>query len=202
MKSIFFASLSSSRLPKFLLGSYQFPMTQREVDVVVFDQSEILNRLLFHNSTPEDQLEFIEDTIGSIHQYLYVNGPFHGEIIRFSDFQNQISDIVSAVHFEYYSNQSFKRHCNSQIFRNLQPKLRTIGVSNHKSPFVGVLAPFLLNEISMHLFILMEGKYTTICGLEREMEIMCAIKEGKYPAFQPFLKFNLNYRNFIQKPIA
>jgi quinol monooxygenase YgiN len=190
-KGIFLVSLNSKKLDEFLTGRESIRVLDdiENLDVFVFDVFEDLNGLFFNTGNIEEQHQAIETTIKRVQKNIIeINLP-NRKLIRFSELQKKIKPYLIALYSEYYSNDSFKHHCKSQIFQNLQPKLRSVGIESHKSNLIDILCPFLLAEIAFYLYAYHVGEYKTILGLENEMEILQAIKNKKYQNFLEFLNF-------------
>ena len=119
------------------------------------------------------------------------------ELIRCSKIRKELNLYIADVFKEYYSNPVFESHCRNQIFKNLQPKLKTVGVTSNRSNLIEILVPFLIVEIAVYLFIYDKGFYSKIFGLENEMEIVESIKNEKYPSFAKYLKHKIEYTKIL-----
>ena len=192
-KGIFLVSLNSKKLFEFLNKESINIMHERQnLDVFVFDVHEVLNGLIFNSLNIEEQNNLIESTIDKVYDNLIKDvKQVERKFIRCSEIPKVIKPYLSKVYCEFYSNESFKRHCKSQIFQNLQPKLRTVGITNHKSGLIELLCPFLLTEIAFYLYLYHTGEYKEVFGLENEMEILEAIRNRKYENFVDYLKHDV-----------
>lgn len=203
-KGIFLVSLNSKRLEEFLANKETVNLNNRIgiLDVFVFDIFETLNGLFFNERNIQQQHTAMEEIISSVKDLIVNTDANDRNLIRFTELQKEISPYLAAVYTEYYINSSFKRHCKSQMFQNLQPKLRDVGIINHKSDLLELIAPFLLAEIAFYLFAFDKGEYDEIYGLEAEMNIIADIKNNKYPAFSGLIKKKITHSKIDVKQHA
>lgn len=190
--SIFLVSLNSQKLERTLDAYTDFILPSSTVTFFVFDTVEALNAIFFRASTVLTERERLDVLIDRVNEQLV---PLHAQqpVQRFSDIEKVMSPYMAAVYEAYYTNSSFKKHCKNQSFRNLQPKLRVVGVEKHSDPMMELLSPFLLAEIAFYLYLYDTGSHDCVTGLEPEMEILQAIRAGKYPTLLPFVKYPLPY---------
>lgn len=186
-RDVFMVSLNSKRLEVYLEKQQQSFSNKNKLDVFVYDVFEVLNGLFFSPNNIEQINEQMESIINKVNQQIVLKDADKNKLIRFSDFQKEMSIYLIAVYSEYFTNASFKRHCKSQIFQNLQPKLREVKITDHKSNLIEILSPFLLAEIAYYLYIFHKNEYSAVYGLESEMEIITAIKNKKYERFNEFI---------------
>lgn len=186
-RDVFMVSLNSKRLEVYLEKQQQSFSYKNKLDVFVYDVFEVLNGLFFSPNNIEQINEQMESIINKVNQQIVLKDVNKNKLIRFSDFQKEMPIYLIAVYSEYFANASFKRHCKSQIFQNLQPKLREVKITDHKSNLIEILSPFLLAEIAYYLYIFHKNEYSAVYGLESEMEIITAIKNKKYERFNEFI---------------
>lgn len=186
-RDVFMVSLNSKRLEVYLEKQQQSFSDKNKLDVFVYDVFEVLNGLFFSPNNIEQINVQMESIINKVNQQIVLKDADKNKLIRFSDFQKEMSLYLIAVYSEYFTNPSFKRHCKSQIFQNLQPKLRDVKITDHKSNLIEILSPFLLAEIAYYLYIFHKNEYSAVYGLESEMEIITAIKNKKYESFNGFI---------------
>lgn len=186
-RDVFMVSLNSKRLEVYLEKQQQSFSDKNKLEVFVYDVFEVLNGLFFSPNNIEQISVQMESIINKVNQQIVLKDADKNKLIRFSDFQKEMSLYLIAVYSEYFTNASFKRHCKSQIFQNLQPKLRDVKITDHKSNLIEILSPFLLAEIAYYLYIFHKNEYSAVYGLESEMEIITAIKNKKYERFNEFI---------------
>ena len=192
--NVILLSLNSRRLDNFIENKlYKLDSFTEITDVYIFDVFEVLNGIVFNKYTMQKQNINIEQRIDFVYNHIYKNLPTKGSIIRYSGNKKELKFFLSLVYKEYFTNSSFESHLKNQIFRNLQPKLREIDVVSKRSDLMDILSPFLLAEIAYYLYIYDTGKYKRIYGLENEMEIIQAIKNGKYENFMPYINHKIEY---------
>lgn len=189
-KGIFFLSLNSQKLEEFLVKETS-ELTNHEgvLDVFVFDTFEVLDGIFFNSFNVDKQSDVIESTINKVENRITDNNT----LIRYSKVSKYIKPYISKVYCEYHNNESFKRNCRNQIFQSLQPKLRAVGITKNKSSLLDLISPFLLAEIAYYLYIYHSGIYDVIYGMEKEMEIIQAIRNGKYESFADYLSKEVPY---------
>jgi hypothetical protein len=189
-KGIFFLSLNSKKLEDFLIAETSKLINYDGIlDVFVFDTFEVLDGIFFNSVNVDQQSNVIETTISKVkNKIMGINS-----LIRFSNISKHITPYILKVHYEYYNNKSFKRHCKNQIFQSLQPKFRKVGITTNKSSMIDLISPFLLAEIAYYLYIYHSGAYDIIFGMEKEMEIIQSIRNGKYENFNGFLSNDVPY---------
>jgi len=188
-------SLNSKRLQDAINNkdNFHFNSEVDELDVYVFDVFEVLNGIFFNENNAGQQKESIEDIIEKLELGFVAVDTVKRELIRCSAKRKELSPYIKAVYQEYYSNSVFESHCRNQVFQNLQPKLKNLAIENNKSALLELIMPFLIMEIALYLYIYDKNEYFRIYGMEKEMGIVTAIKQNKYPAFNQFLKGNIDY---------
>ncbi|AUP79086.1 hypothetical protein [Flavivirga eckloniae] len=195
-KSILLVSLNSKRLDKFIQNGLNklIPLKNVETDIYIFDVFEVLNGILFNSSNILDEKIKLGKIMESVYGKLFDAVPNKGEIIKYSEHKKEIRKYMSIIYNEYLTNPSFERHLCSQIFQNLQPKLRRYNITDSKDSLIELMTPFLLTEFAFYLYVFDIGKYDFIYGLEDEMEFIKSIKNSKYENFNPYIKYNPEYR--------
>lgn len=195
-KSILLVSLNSKRLDKFIQNGLDklIPLKNEETDIFIFDVFEVLNGILFNSSNILDEKNKLDKIMESVYGKLFDAIPNKGEIIKYSEHKKEIRKYMSIMYNEYLTNPSFERHLGSQIFQNLQPKLRRYKITNSKDALIELMTPFLLTEFAFYLYVFDKGKYNSIYGLEDEMEFIKVMKNGKYKNFNPYIKHKTEYR--------
>lgn len=194
-KGIFIMSLNSKRLQDAInnKNNFHFKHEVDELDVYVFDVFEVLNGIFFTEKDAWQQKETIEKIIQKLETGFVAVDTVKRELIRCSEKRKELNPYILAVYNEYYTNSSFENHCRNQVFQNLQPKLKKLAIDNNRSTLLELIIPFLLMEIALYLCIYDKQEYFKVYGMEKEMSIMMAIKENKYPAFSKYLKSIIEY---------
>lgn len=198
-KGIFIMSLNSKRLKDAINNKNNFHFNNEvdELDVFVFDTWEILDGIFLNKSNAEQQNNIIERIIGKIETDFIAVDITKRDLLRYSRTRKKLNPYICAVYQEYYTNPVFESHCKNQVFQNLQPKLRVMSIESNKSYLIELLIPFLITEIALFLSIYHKNEYYKIYGMETEMNIVVAIRENKYPVFNPFMKANIDYVKII-----
>ena len=129
-------------------NNFLFNNEADDLDVFVFDTFEILNSAFFNDGNIEKQKQFIEGIIESLETNFVAVDTKKRELIRCSKIRKELNIYIADVFKEYYSNPVFESHCRNQIFKNLQPKLKTVGVVNNKSNLTSLLAKTTNYEVS------------------------------------------------------
>jgi hypothetical protein len=88
----------------------------------------------------------------------------------------------------YDSSGAFQRHCRNQVFSNLRPRLRAIGIERHSDKRITPLVPYLLKELAAKICFTQEGTFTAEILAHAEMNIMASIYEGKYRRIASLIK--------------
>lgn len=94
--------------------------------------------------------------------------------------KHNIQMAVQHVQAMYSSNKNFQRHCHNQTFRNLQPKLRRLGISRRGDSRLEVLVQFLIKEIALKSELIRSKNVIGELLPEPENELMIAVYKGKY----------------------
>jgi|GEM_PF-6390120 len=191
-KAVVLVSLNSTRMDQLLAlgGRIVVDSDVAAMDVLVFDVHEVINGVFFRASKADTEYGVVESKIEMVND-LFVRPFSDRSLVRFSELDASMAPYLGNVYSEYYRDASFRRHCKSQVFRNLQPKLRELGILKHTSRLIEVLVPFLLAEIAYYLFVFDTGVYEQTYGLEPEMGIITDIKARKYPALSGYLKHDV-----------
>jgi hypothetical protein len=198
-KNILLISLSSRRLINFIDdGLEKLNITEnQETDIFIFDIFEVLNGLFFKNTSLGEKTESIEKIIKNVYEKIYNNLPKKGDIFKYSKDKKMIKEYMNLVYSEFIMNPRFERHIKNQIFQNLQPKLREHNITNNKSNLLEIMAPFLLTEIALYLYIYNTDTYNCVFGLESEMQILDYIKKRKYENINPYFKYKKVYCKIV-----
>ncbi|MBK8243258.1 MAG: hypothetical protein IPK88_07525 [Saprospiraceae bacterium] len=196
---IFIASLNSKRLNEAILNGKKFHFNNEidVVDVFVFDTFEVLNGIFFKNENANAQNAFIENIISNLENNFVMACIYKRNLIRFTKIKSKLKRYIALVYNEYYTNIVFESQCRNQIYQNLQPKLNNINIENNKSNLIELLLPFLVVEIALYLYIYDKGHYLKIFGLESEMGIIESIKTKKYPTFNKYLNYNIEFTKVL-----
>ncbi|MCB0537324.1 MAG: hypothetical protein KDE33_07315 [Bacteroidetes bacterium] len=195
-RGIFIMSLNSNKLKEAVehKNAFEFNHEVDQLDVFVFDTMEILNGIFLHEKNVMQQEQEIEEIISKLKTDFVAVNTSKRELIRCSTKRKELNPYLQVVYGEYFSNPIFERHCKNQVFQNLQPKLKRLAIDNNKSKLIEILIPFLLTEIAVFLFIYDGNEYQSIYGLETEMNIITAIRNNKYEAFNKYLQNQINYK--------
>ncbi len=92
----------------------------------------------------------------------------------------------------FANSRRFQSHCQNQVFRNLQPLLRSKGISS-KRETPSALASYLLQEVALKLFLGNEDMLDIEFAPEREMDIVTAIYRNEYPALSDLARRRLRH---------
>jgi hypothetical protein len=193
---IFFMSLGSNKFNEAIKQccSFDFNCEVEQFDVFIFDIQEILNGIFMNENNVMQQVQEIDNIISKLNTNFIAINASKRELIMYSAKRKELNPYLQSVYNEYFSNSVFESHCNNQVFQNLQPKLRRLAIDSKKSKLIEILIPFLLAEIAVYLFVYDKGEYYSIYGLEAEMDIISAINNNKYKAFNRYLKSQINYK--------
>lgn len=194
-KGIFIMSLNSKRLSEAIANKDHLAFVDgvSSLDVFVFDTFEILNGIFFNDQSVEKEKAKIEHIIAAVEREFIPFGDQGRSLIRSSEHREILKPYIHVLYSEYYTNDKFERHCKNQIFQNLQPKLRKVNVEENNDRVIELLVPFLLVEIALFLYVYNSTTYRKIFGMEKEMNIVSAIRERKYKAFEKYLVHDVEY---------
>jgi ABC-type Fe3+/spermidine/putrescine transport system ATPase subunit len=132
------------------------------------------------NRVQEQCLKFralIEEASGRKAQIEYVS-----KLSLKKAFQTELAHVRSV----YSTDKRFAGALKNQVFSNLQPLLKKIGITSNDSPTIESLTDYLCVEIALKLYLYKSGRYDIEFGLGREMKLWQSIVEGQYSAFPAF----------------
>jgi len=100
-------------------------------------------------------------------------------------------EVISDV---YANDRSFRNKVHNQTYQNLQPILNRKGAKNSRAEIVEKLAPYLLLELALKLFVANENiAQVEYAASSDEMSIWDAIYSGQFPPLQHLISRRLQY---------
>jgi len=99
--------------------------------------------------------------------------------------RESFSEILTQVKAAFAENKKFSRMCINQVYINLQPLLRKIGVKNSRNRLVSELTDYILQELALKIYLSRLNKFTIEFGCGKEMEVWNAITRGDFPELFP-----------------
>lgn len=103
---------------------------------------------------------------------------------------DHFSPYLTAVKEQFALDTHFRREVINQSFRNLQPRLRSLGVKNSRDGRMAVLAQYLLHEIACKLYLSQSrfGGFSRELLSFPEMGVMTSIYQGRYQQLSPLVR--------------
>jgi len=101
--------------------------------------------------------------------------------------------VFETITLLYKTSGPFRRHCHNQVFRNLQPILRRKQITNKRHELVHDLSSYLLQEISLKLFVARHRKADVEFAPKPEMDLLEAIYERRYSPLNEIMNDRLPY---------
>lgn len=99
-----------------------------------------------------------------------------------------------AISHAYNAERSFKSLVHNQTYQNLQPILNRKGAKNSRAEIVEALAPYLLLELALKLFVANENiAQVEYAAAPVEMNICQAIYAGQFPTLRTLTDRRLAY---------
>ena len=80
----------------------------------------------------------------------------------------------------FQCNGSFRRHCLSQTFSNLQPRFLQRGIAKKSNPLVRAAVHYLLEELSIKMGVFQSGVFDGEVLPVDEMGVVTRLYSGKY----------------------
>jgi len=103
------------------------------------------------------------------------------------------SSYAKAVKSCFESNKHFQNLCLHQTFRNLHPRLVRVGVRSQRNDTVRCLVDYLLDEISIKLFVGSESLADIEIAPMPEMKVMEDLYSGRFPELRHLCVSRLNF---------
>lgn len=161
----------------------------------LLDEPEILNLINLHQIPPKVAAEQVRQRSDEMVALLSATLRPGAGVARWSDFvlQQTFRSYLEALSREFENEPEFRKHCRNQVFRNLYPVLRRSGVRNNRDERTCRLAPYLLQEIALKLYLANEQLADVEFAPEPEMELVQAIYDGKYAALKSLTVHRLRH---------
>lgn len=129
-----------------------------EITLVILDKYEAANRTVLYQESKQSSFKVVEQQVeGMISRYSNI-----AEVIKSNDLAEikEYSEIEREIRQIYDENVSTQHYVNNEVFRNLDPRLRSIGVRNSRDSRVALLTPYLLHEAAVYAWLANTGRYT------------------------------------------
>jgi hypothetical protein len=184
-RAVVFVSLSSRSMTSIYLECLArvAEVIPASLSVIFLDHPEVINQTVLYGHSPAEALVIVQSLCSKLRLELTSLGLKNVLLDAYSkyaeepSFQRYIEGVMSL----YNKSRKFRNHCENQAFRNLQPRLRELGVHRRNHELVGKLAQYILQEVALKLYIADQSLMDIEMAPEPEMEVMIAIYQGKYP---------------------
>lgn len=150
--------------------------------VVILDSIGAINEEIFEGAHPFDALAIALQRGSNLYDKLVPLVRPPNELVKFSDFESSegFRRHRTFIRQCYEMNRSFKNHCLSQTYRNLQPKLKKLKINSKRDKRVEFLSNYLLDELALILLFVCEFDVEVDYGPEMEMEILRDLFDARY----------------------
>jgi hypothetical protein len=154
--------------------------------VCLLDKPETINQVYLNNLSPQAATEYVHGRCGILVAGIANDPALSVKLTTWTKIASEpdFPRYLSAVEELYVESHKFESHCRNQVFQNLQPILQVRGVKNRRHQLTNVLAPYIIQEIALKLYIADKRLADVEFAPEAEMGILHAIYEGKYPELQ------------------
>jgi tRNA-dependent cyclodipeptide synthase len=180
-------SIESSHFTPGLVEAYRVWARQRAMlSFVLLEGPERHNVAVFEGVSEVRALTLCRERGNQLAAFLRLSDL---ELLHWDDFRLLIpyTRVFRQVTRAFREDSSFRRHCLSQTFSNLQPKFRRLGVRNNRDPLVKRATEYLLEEVAAKLAAVESGAFTGEILPGPEMGLMARVYSGRYFARIPEL---------------
>jgi len=187
--------------------------------VCLLDETEKKNLIALYSQTIEAADLRVQERLIRVKSWLSnIHNPKFSILILSDIIRNDMNfrSIVDWVRGLYREKKKFKNECNNQVFKNLDPILRRLGIYNRRFRLVEILSEYLIIEIALKVYFTQEHGVRFEVALNDEMPIVQKMFSGKFgspndrelPSQPKFIKINqtakdisllVNHINFSYK---
>lgn len=157
------------------------------LEVYLLDAAELVNQKVLYDLNDKAAIDRVEEQCIKLVSRVapcrrkFVTWNHLSEIMKQSDFCRCLSTIRHA----YDSDRYFASMCENQVYVNLQPILKRLGVKNRRQPIVGELIDYILMELALKLWLLQHRSYDIEYGVGKDMHVWQSILKGDFERFFP-----------------
>jgi ABC-type Fe3+/spermidine/putrescine transport system ATPase subunit len=184
---IFLVSLGSPRLTPTVIAAIIAEAAKNNVQLLVYllDAPEILNMRILHNLDEKLASDCVEEKCLKLSSQIASANQMVPQIRRVSNMYEdpRFSALLEKVRSTFISNIRFQHKCENQVYVNLHPVLKQLGVKNRRDSLVRNLADYILVELALKLFISETEECDYEYGLGDEMDVWKSIVEGEFKEF-------------------
>lgn len=167
---------------------------QTLLDWYLLDASEAASLVTLHGYDAEHAAYAVIAQTLRMRDLLMLAGVSCGRIhlVSHLDCDTQFAESFARVRSAYAVNRRFASAVRNQVFSNLQPKLRTVGICNNRDPRLDNLVEYMLRELALKAVLARSG---TKCefALKPEMPIWTRLAQGKFNGLDTFANIALHH---------
>jgi hypothetical protein len=155
------------------------------VECCLLDVPEIANMKHLMELDESKMSDIVDQQVDNMRQMILGEFP-EATVTKWSEYSG-ISEFQRYLHLledEYATNKSFRNHCHSQTYSNLEPVLRSKGIVKKSHPTVASLSGYLISELALLLYLEKNGNMAGFIAPRHEMQIQTSLAEGKYHAIR------------------
>ena len=153
-----------------------------EIECCLLDVPEVANLQHLTELGESEMRELVDEQVSKMRTVIQSTFP-KAVITTWSDYERvpEFQHCLQIVFAEYSNSKSFRNHCHSQTFQNLEPVLRNKGVTRKSHPVVASLSSYLLRELALLIYVERRVEIEGFVAPRSEMSIQTSISVGKYP---------------------
>lgn len=181
MNAILFVSLGSGQWNKRVFSKLNKLIDKKSnLTCFLLDYAEDVNQKIL-NGCNDLQAQFNVEELVARNSISLINNGFKD--IRLS------SDLSDKKHFLFYYQKlkdlyrlkkKFYKDCNMQVYKNLHPKLKKVGIKNQRDILIESLSEYLIYELALKVYIFNNFNYDTEYMVHERMDVWECLSLGEY----------------------
>lgn len=197
LRGIMFVSINSTVMCPDYLDLVKREANKRCESLVfcLLDEPEMINQMHLWNLTEDRARNKVLDQCTALRLMFAAEKRSRTLVASFRQYKvdPEYIRVFETITLLYNNSGPFRRHCHNQVFRNLQPILRRKQITDKRKELVRDLSSYLLQEISLKLFIARHRKADVEFAPKPEMDLVEAIYSRRYSPLNEMMNGRLPY---------
>ncbi|WP_081798909.1 ATP-binding cassette domain-containing protein [Novosphingobium resinovorum] len=171
---------------------------QTLLDWYLLDASEAASLVTLHGYDAEGAARAVIAQTLRMRDLLLRAGIARDRIHLVSHLDNhpRFAESLERVRSAYAANRRFAGAVRNQVFSNLQPKLRRVGICNNRDPRLESLVEYLLRELALKTALARSGAESEF-ALKPEMPVWAELAQGAFAGLETFADIALHHETVV-----
>lgn len=197
INSIFVISLNSDYMMRRFLEAPDLgwlPETDG-LTCVHMGEHEVINYAFFNEMTIKESQKKIDNRLNVLRRIIQGSKRPDLRIQHYREADSFDSSIADFFQNAYRENGRFRRAVKHQLYRNLHPKLKRMGIKNERDARLEEIIDFLKEEIAIiYSYAKNHGTVFHYISSAKEMDVLSRILRGHYSVIPPVATEMPNYQ--------